>query len=1428
MSCGVGFVCNINGLRSNRIIKWGIEAVKNLTHRGAIGADKKTGDGAGILIEIPKDFFIKEIKRLNYSLSDPKNLSVGTFFLYSDIEERIEDFFKRNRLTVVGWRDVPTNDSALGISALSAKPKIKQLFIDCKDVEDNMIEQILYIVRRQIEKKFTNDVYICSLSSKTISYKGMLVALQIDNFYPDLLEDELKSSFCIFHQRFSTNTLPDWTLAQPLRVLAHNGEINTIKGNRNWMDILGHEIKSEIFDNDLLRPLISHDESDSASLDRIIELLILSGYSPEHAINMCIPPMWENANLGEVQKAFFQYQSFMMKPWDGPAAIVLTDGNVLVAHMDRNGLRPLRYTLYDNGTFVVGSEVGLIHIEDKVIKRGRLGPGETISVDLKGKIRFKEEIIEGLSKRKDYEGWIKKNLIKIDSLEIRLPDKEEDIIRKQIAFGYTSEEIDITLKEMAEKAKELTFSMGDDTPIPPLSERPPLLFRYFRQRFSQVTNPPIDPIRERIVMSLKMNMGYKRNFLAEEEHSKRLQIDSPFLFKEQIEYIERLNLIPSKKIEIVCDKGMSLLNALDRLQEDVINAVKDGHEIILLSDKNVSREKIPIPSLLAVAASFSALKKRDMANRASLIIQTGEARDSHHFACLIGYGASAIHPYLALATIYELCKKGDIIIPFEKAALNYKKAIEDGLLKVISKMGISTLNSYHGAQLFDIVFLKRAIVERYFEGTPSFIESDGLFEIEKAIINRHNSAFLVETPTLEFGGELKHKKEGQWHAWSVPTVIAFNKFIKSKDYKDFKEFTKIADERPVFLRHLLDYKRSRPIPIDEVEPEKSILKRFVTGAMSVGALSPEAHETIAEACNRLGIKSNSGEGGEDPKRYGTIKNSLIKQIASGRFGVTPAYLASASELEIKIAQGAKPGEGGHLPKEKVTDYIARLRFCIPNTLLISPPPHHDIYSIEDLAQLINDLKESNPDAKICVKLVSEAGIGTIAAGVAKAYADIIQISGCEGGTGAASITSIKNAGNYWEIGLSETQRVLMENNLRDRVILRVDGCLRTGRDVVIAAMLGAEEFGFGTATMLAVGCVMARQCHINTCPKGITTQDERLRKKFTGKVEDVMAYFMSLAKEVREILSEMGFKNLEDIIGKTSLLRYRSFDNKFPVERIGLESLLRDYPSEKPSKWGLKKNDNPIKSDDKIFEEIIPYIEKGQRIEKEYPINNTERSVPIRLNYYIAKKYGDKGLLEDTIRLTFRGRAGQSFGAFNSNGLSLTLIGEANDYVGKGMAGGRIIIKPSDLKESHKNVIVGNTVLYGATGGEFYGAGIAGERFAVRNSGALAVIEGTGTHLCEYMTRGTVVVLGESGYNIGGGMKGGVLYILDEFDNLSLRINNSDVRISLLTAEEASFLRDIIKRHHFYTKSERAEEILNRFDELLIYFKKVIPIDSER
>lgn len=1427
-SCGVGFVCNTQGVRSHHIVQLGVEAVKNLTHRGAVGADGKTGDGAGILIELPKKFFLKYILDCGLKISHEDNLAVGSFFLYEGYEKEIEDIVTEFGLRVICWRDVPTDDDALGESALSSKPMIRQLLLDTVDIEDNKKEVMLYLVRRAIEKRCGSNIYVSSLSSKTISYKGMLVAPQLDRFYPDLNRSDFESAFCMFHQRFSTNTLPEWNLAQPLRVLAHNGEINTIQGNRNWIMTIENEIAHEIFGkhNDLIKPVVSYEESDSASLDKVVELLMLSGRCLEHAILICIPPAWENSEMNETEKAFFEYNSLLMKPWDGPAAVVLTDGDKIVAHLDRNGLRPLRYSLTRDGIFIIGSETGLIELGGKEIKeKGRLGPGEIVSIDMKkGDIRFTDEIIKRLSRNRDYRAMLDRHLFRVKET-ISLPDIGPEITRRQIAFGYTSEEIKNQIKHMAEKGDEMTFSMGDDTPIPPLSEKPQLLFRYFRQRFSQVTNPPIDPIRERIALSLKMNLGYKRNFLYETpEHARRLHLENPLLFKSHLEEIEKQHVFSIKRIDITYPVGDDILTALERLQEEVVESVIKGTEIIILSDRDVSKDRVAIPSLLSASHCFKNLQRKGIANRASIIVETGEARDAHHMACLIGYGASAIYPYLAFETIKQLCDNGDLIIPYEEAATNYRNALNKGLLKVISRMGISTLNSYYAAQLFDSICLNQDFVDKYFTGTPVVIEADGIAEIKESSMKRHQAAFGHEEPVLDLGGDLRHRKDGQWHAWSTTSVISLNKFIKSMDYKDYKEFSRIANERPVFIRHLLDYKRAeQPLNLEEVEGEEHILKRFFSGAMSIGALSPEAHETIAEACNRLGIRSNSGEGGEDPKRYGTLKNSAIKQVASGRFGVTPAYLASALEIEIKMAQGAKPGEGGHLPANKVTEYIAMLRHCAPNTLLISSPPHHDIYSIEDLTQLINDLKEANPDAKICVKLVAETGVGIVAAGVAKAYADIVQICGCEGGTGAASITSIKNAGNYWEIGLSETQQVLIGNDLRKRIKVRVDGGIRSGRDVVIATLLGAEEYGFGTATMVAAGCVMARQCHLNTCPKGITTQDERLRKKFTGTVESVMAYFKAVARETREILAEMGVKSIDDIIGRTDLLTMRDLPGYEGAKRVKLNRLLKLYPEQVQRKCIWKCNNNPSVSslNEKILTDILPFIERAEPVERIYRIRNVDRSIPVRLNYHIAKRYGDKGLPEDTIKLTFFGTAGQSFGAFNHNGLTLKLIGDSNDYAGKGMFGGRIIIK----NENPHHVIAGNTCLYGATGGEFYASGRVGERFAVRNSGAIAVIEGAGHHLCEYMTMGKVVVLGNVGYNVGAGMTGGVIYIFDESDNLQNRIDKSYVRIRYVDEpEDVHELKVLIGRYQEYTGSIKAKEILENFNLVLRYFKKVLPL----
>ena len=1472
-SCGVGFVCNIKGEPSHQIVRWGVTAVKNLTHRGAIGGDGKTGDGAGILTHIPVKFFQKIIEEKGFKISDITNLAVGVFFLYESLEDKVIAEFAKSGVKVLGWRDVPVNTDAVGESALRVMPTIKQILLDMENIPEEKRELTLYFIRRTLENKFGDEKLYCpSLSTKTIVYKGMLVAPQLDRFYPDLLDEDFESAVCMFHQRYSTNTLPNWRLAQPLRLSAHNGEINTIQGNRNWMSALCHELEHELIEGkeELLRPLVSYEESDSASLDRVFELLCLVGYSPEHAINMLIPPAWEHVpELSDEVKAFFEYESLLMKPWDGPAAIAYVVGNRVGAHLDRNGLRPARYVITEDGIMVLGSEVGMIDLSGRKIKeKGRLGPGDTIAVDLtKGEVYKTEEILESLAGQKHYKDWLDRFLIRLRDLcpepEIRPPKEDPERKRKQIAFGYTKEEIKNVLQSMAEKGIEPTFSMGDDTPLPPLAERPQLLFRYFKQRFAQVTNPPIDPIREKLVMSLKMNLGYKRNFLLETpHHARRLQIDSPILLEEELRAIENQKEIRVVRIPICYPKERSynivelqdmagerriselimdalyeeipindLMLGVETLQHRVEEAVREGAQIIILSDRYINKHRVAIPSLLAISACVRHLAKRGLSTRVSFIMETGEARDTHQIACLIGYGASAVYPYLAYETIYELCESGQLEIPYERAIANYRKALENGLLKIMSKMGISTLNSYHGAQIFDSVCLKRDVVEKFFTGTPVTLEADGIEEIEHSTLARHNRAYDEEDPDLDYGGDMKFRKGGEFHAWSPHVVRAMHKFLDTGDYEDYREFSRLANsQHPTFIRHLLDYKKAdKPIPLEEVEPEEEILKRFVTGGMSLGALSPEAHEVIAEACNRLGMRSNSGEGGEDPKRYWSIKNSAIKQVASGRFGVTPTYLASAKDIEIKIAQGAKPGEGGQLPGHKVNEYIAKLRHAQPGVSLISPPPHHDIYSIEDLAQLIHDLKQANPTARVCVKLVAERGVGTIAAGVAKAYADVVQISGAEGGTGASPYSSIKNAGNYWEIGLIETQKTLMENNLRDKIRVRIDGGMRTGKDVIIGALLGAEEFGFGTAAMIAEGCVMARACHLNTCPTGVATQDPKYRAKFKGKVEKVMAYFRAVAREVREILAQMGFRSLDEIIGRTDLLDIVTYPEFPGSKRIKVRDLLESYPQDKPRRCMVEKNDNPAENiNDRILEEVLPYIEKGQPYEKEYEIRNIHRTVPTKLSYHIALKYRDEGLPEDTIRLTFRGTAGQSFGAFNHRGLTLILRGDANDYVGKGMWGGKIILIPEGVEETHRNVIMGNTCLYGAIGGELYAAGRAGERFGVRNSGCVAVVEGTGHHCCEYMTGGIVVSLGEVGYNLGGGMTGGHAYILDESETLVHKLNYSYVYARRLVGEEEiEELRSLIERHLSHTSSPRAKEILENFDEFLTRFWKVIPLEQK-
>ncbi len=1436
-SCGVGFVCNINGEASHQIVKWGIEAVKNLTHRGAIGGDGKTGDGAGILINIPRDFFKDYIEKNNLEVSDINNLAIGAVFLYKDKREKIEEYIKTTNIKLVGWRKVPVNTDAVGDAALRVMPEIYHLLLDTSQLKPELVEIELYLLRRLIERdpELEEDVYFASLSSKTLVYKGMLIAPQLDIFYPELQDPAIKSCLCLFHQRYSTNTLPNWKLAQPMRYSAHNGEINTLQGNRNWILALQEELTHDLFGDriELVKPLISWEESDSASFDRVFEILCLGGYTPSHAINMLIPPAWESVpDMPDEFRVFFEFQSFIMQPWDGPAAIAYTNGEVIGAHLDRNGLRPCRYIITEDGIFVLGSEVGMIDLGERKIKeKGRLGPGDTIEVRFKGaEVKKTEDILKELSESKPYAEWIDKYTYKLkNASKIRVEfSSEEELLRKQIAFGYTEEELDRIIGYMAKEGKEPTFCTGDDNPIPPLAEKPVLLYRYFRQRFAQVTNPPIDPIREKAIMSLKINLGPKGNFLEEvEEHARKIEIDSPILLPEEFKEIKEQKSFKVVEIPLAFAKGKTLKEGVKDLCDKIVEAVKNGAEIIILTDKIINKNFVPIPALLGVSAGFTTLCREKLATKASFVLETGEARDTHQMCCLIGYGASAIYPYLAYETIYKLCQDKRLELEVEEAIKNYKKAIEAGILKIMSKMGISTISSYHIGKIFETVCLNKDFVEEYFPGTPVTLEADGIEEVEESVLRRFRSAFETDSPKLDVGGEMHFKKGGEWHAWSPEVVRAFHKFLKTKDYNDYKEFSKIAsNKRPTFIRDLLTYKKAeKPIPIEEVEPVESILKRFVISAMSLGALSPEAHETLAEAANRLGMRSNSGEGGEDPKRYWTIKNSAIKQVASGRFGVTPTYLASAEEIEIKIAQGAKPGEGGQLPGHKVNEYVAMLRHSQPGVTLISPPPHHDIYSIEDLAQLINDLKESNPQAKVCVKLTSEVGVGTIAAGVAKGYADLVQISGGEGGTGASPYSSIKHAGNYWEIGLAETQRILMENDLRDKIIVKTDGAIRTGKDVIIAALFGAEQFGFGTAALVALKCVMDRKCHTNKCPMGIATQDPKYRKRFKGSVEEAMAYFKFVAQEVREILAEMGVRSIDEIVGRRDLLEIKTYDEFPGSKRIKLKEFLTEgYPKDKPLRCLIDRNDNPRRSElaKKLEEEIVPFIEKGEKVEREYTIRNIDRSIPTRLAYYIAKNYRDDGLPEDTIVLKFKGTAGQSFGAFNHKGMTVILEGDANDYVGKGMNGGKLILKAKDLEETHKNVIMGNTCLYGATGGELYAAGKAGERFAIRNSGAIAVIEGAGLHCCEYMTGGIVVVLGEVGFNFGAGMTGGKAYVLDE--NINIKLNTSYVKAEKLSEEDESELKDLLKKHSEYTESKWSKYILDNFADFKDRFYKIIPL----
>ncbi|MCP5467788.1 MAG: glutamate synthase large subunit [Deltaproteobacteria bacterium] len=1466
-SCGTGFVAHVQNQASHKIVELAIQAVTNLTHRGAVSADMKTGDGAGIMTQIPQAFFSREIKNLGCSLNKIEDLGLGMIFLphASAMRDRcraiIEDQALKNNVHVLAWREVPINVDSLGDQARQSMPVIEQVLLGRSEkISPREFERVLYLVRKSAEKQVLeesiHDFYISSLSSKVIIYKGLLVAHQLKEFYLDLADPLYESSFALFHQRFSTNTFPTWALAQPFRMIAHNGEINTIQGNRNWMRAREPELDqlAWVSDPSRLKPVIMDGASDSASLDNALESLVRGGRDILQVKSMMLPEAWEKMPyMSKERRAYFEYHSCLMEPWDGPAAITFSDGKYVGAILDRNGLRPARYVLTEDGMMVLGSEAGMIPIdEEKVIKKGRLGPGQMIAIDLEEKrILENEEIKSQLTQGKPYVHWIEKNLWRFSSRE-RAEEMEatsfdaERQHRLALAMGYTKEEIDMVLKPMAVDAKEPTYSMGNDAPLAVLSQYPKPLYDYFKQLFAQVTNPPIDPIRENLVMALTTYLGPSGNIFEDSpEHAKMIQLTSPILDEIDLEDL-RKNSDPHFKCETLksCFRAKEgpkeMEEALLSLCASAAQAVREGTHILILSDREIDSAHARIPMLLAVAAVHHHLIREGLRMRVGLIADTGNARDVHHIACLIGYGAQAVCPYLAMSFIANMTQNDQLNgLEPAQALANYKKAVESGLYKIMSKMGISTLSSYKGAQIFEVIGFKQSVIQRYFTGTFSKAGGIGLEEFAEDILKWHEEAFKGEGENiipLHIGGNFRYRREGEYHAFNPDVTKNLIQAAKTGSEKDYQSFAKLVNERPATtLRDLLGFKKAKAISIDEVESVEDILKRFNTASISLGALSKEAHMTIAIAMNRLGGKSGSGEGGEDSARFfpmenGDSANSKIKQIASGRFGVRASYLAYAEELEIKMAQGSKPGEGGQLPGKKVSEEIARLRHSTPGVTLISPPPHHDIYSIEDLAQLIYDLKAVNPKARVIVKLVAESGVGTIAAGVAKAHADVILISGHDGGTGASPLSSIKNAGSAWELGLSETQQTLVKNDLRGRVILRADGGLKTGMDVVKAAILGAEEFGFGTAVMIAASCCMIRQCHMNTCPTGVATQDPRLRAKFKGTPEMVVNYLMGVAQEVREILASMGKTSLQEIIGCPELL-----EPVFPQDRprssmLEMDRILYqvDSSGQKARVWGLKKNDwheKPLNH--KILQEAEPALAGEGSVTLHYSIHNTDRSLGASVAGEIGKRYVDEGLPPGSeVNLHFKGSAGQSFGVWMTQGMHLHLEGEANDYVGKGMSGGEMTIMPSPQAKfiAEENVIIGNTCFYGATGGTAFIRGKAGERFCVRNSGGVAIVEGVGDHACEYMTGGMTVILGPTGRNFGAGMTGGEAYVLDEKRSFEERCNMELIKLEpVKDTNHLQKLAELLKRHRQLTGSKVAEKILENFAEYQKLFWRVSP-----
>ena len=1454
-ACGVGMIVNLNGSKSHELVDSALRVLENMKHRGAEGADNKTGDGAGIMVQIPHEFILLQ----GIPVPEKGKYGTGLIFLPKDPKEQehilsiVIEEIEREGLTLMHLRAVPVNSDILGQSARETEPDIKQVFITGAGHTENL-ERTLYIIRKKIEQRVhQKDFYIVSLSSRTIIYKGMLSSTQVRTYFSDLTQPYFTSGLAIVHSRFSTNTFPTWSLAQPFRLLAHNGEINTIRGNRGWMEARESVLSTPTLGNVKdIRPIVQPDMSDSASLDNVLEFFVMSGLSLPHAMAMLVPESFNDKNpISEDLKAFYEYHSILMEPWDGPAALLFSDGRYAGGMLDRNGLRPARYLITHDGMMVVASEAGVISFEaEKIKEKGRLQPGKILLVDTEeGRIYYDGELKEQLAAAKPYRQWLSANRIELDTLKSgrKVANTVDDYNRRLRAFGYTREDVERILVPMCTNGAEPTASMGNDTPLAVLSDQPQLLFNYFRQQFAQVTNPPIDPIREELVMSLTEYIGAvgMNILLPNETHCKMVRLPHPILNNTQLDILcniryKGFNTVKLPMLFEAARGKAGLQEALDRLCKAAEQAVTDGANYIILSDRDIDDRQAAIPSLLAISAVHHHLISVQKRVQTALIVESGEIREVMHAALLLGYGASAICPYMAYAVLDDLVKKGEVQMNYETAEKNYIKAVCKGLYKIMSKMGISTIRSYRGAKIFEAVGLSEELLKGYFGTSTSTIGGIRLEEIAKDYITFHDNGFVPETtdPLLPYIGQMSYRKDGERHAWNPETISTLQLATRTGSYKKFKEFTRVVDEKqsPIFLRDFFGFRRN-PIDISQVEPVESIVKHFVTGAISFGAISKEAHEALALAMNELGTRSNTGEGGEDNARFhdtvdGISLSSKTKQVASGRFGVTAEYLVNAEEIQIKVAQGAKPGEGGQLPGFKVDEVIARTRHSIPGISLISPPPHHDIYSIEDLAQLIFDLKNVNPRAAISVKLVAESGVGTIAAGVAKAKADLIVISGAEGGTGASPASSIRYAGISPEIGLSETQQTLVLNGLRGQVRLQTDGQLKTGRDIISMALLGAEEFAFGTTALIVLGCVMMRKCHSNTCPVGVATQDPKLRAHFRGHYKYVVNYFRFLAQEVREYLAEMGFRSLEDIVGRTDLIELRPAAAGTKASLLDFGRLLHRVDNTAALHHCTEqKHDIAHVKDVEMLAAATPALESRREVSLEYAIGNTDRAVGAMLSGAVATQYGNDGLPDGTISVKFKGSAGQSFGAFLARGISFKLEGEANDYLGKGLSGGHIAVLPPVRSNfaAEQNTIVGNTLLYGATSGEVYINGRAGERFAVRNSGAIAVVEGVGDHCCEYMTGGRVVVLGQTGRNFAAGMSGGVAYVWDPKGTFDYFCNMDMVELSLLEDSTArKELHELIRQHYLYTGSTLARTMLDNWPRYVEEFIQVTPIEYKK